>query len=89
MPEWLKRTPPHWLRHFIPLRLLAWLNPHIPWCWVSVVTWKLGYGAMSESWWPKRVCFAAWPERYDYCGKFTAEQEDAVVGTEVIIRFAQ
>ena len=85
VPEWLKRTPPHWMRHFISVRLLWWLDSYIPWCWASVVTWKLGSGAMSDSWWPCRTCFAASPTRYDYCGKFKAEQEDSVVGPEEVV----
>lgn len=87
MPQWLKRTPPNWMRHIAPWGLLVWLDHHLPVCWASVVTWKIGAGAMSDSWWPNRTCFYAEPYRYDYCGKFQPEQEAAVAEPDIMVRF--
>ena len=75
MPKWLKRTPPHCLRHVTPWWLLDWLDKRLPFCWASVVTWKAGSGAMPGGWWPNHACFA--PD--DYCGKFQPEQGEQVV----------
>ena len=87
MPEWLKRTPPPWLRYIVPYRVLAWIDHHFPVCWAKIVCWKQ-FGA-EESWWPSRTCFASWQERYDYCGKFKAAEEDRVVGPDTWITFAE
>ena len=85
-PEWLKRTPPPWLRHVVNYRMLIWLDHHLPVCWANLVIWKQ-FGS-ADSWWPSRTCFVSFPKRHDYCGKFKAEQEDSVVGPDVVIRFA-
>jgi hypothetical protein len=58
------KTPPDWLRYFVPWRVLGWINDHTEVCWANVVMWKL-YGG--HSWWPTRAC---WENGYDYCGKF-------------------
>ena len=74
-PEYLKRSPPPWLRHVTPYWALAWLDHRLPVCWAKLVIWKL-YGS-TESWWPSITCFAAHPERYDYCSKFQDLDEDS------------
>ena len=77
MTPWLKVTPPVWMRHITPWWLLYWLDKRLPTCWTVMVLWKM-YGD-EDSWWPLGKCFAAYSgERYDYCGKFSVNDEETV-----------
>ncbi len=59
--------PPLWLRHFMPWRLLKWIDDRFETCWAGMVMWKYGH---PWSWFPTCSCFEAKPNRYDWCGKY-------------------
>lgn len=61
-------TPPAWMRHIMPWRLLNWIMTHTDVCNTNVVMWKM-YGA-EKSWWPNKLCF----HPHDYCGKFEGKR---------------
>ena len=75
----MRITPPDCLNRVTPWWLLNWINHHTDTCWTLMVMWKM-YGE-EDSWWPTSMCFAATPERYDYCGKFAVEAEERVTSS--------
>ena len=87
--EWLKRTPPAWMRRITTYKVLLWIDHRLPVCWTQLVLWKQ-FGA-TESWWPRRSCFydPKWGDQGCYCEKFQANQEDDVVGPDQYITFRE
>jgi hypothetical protein len=62
-------TPPLFLRHVFPWRLLYYVDRHSNTCLSGFVMWKLGYGGWS--WWPHAGCWdGPLGEEYDYCAKY-------------------
>lgn len=78
----MKYTPPMWLRHIFPWRLLHFIGRHTNVCFIHVAEWKLGDQEPSyENWWPKRSCWDGIPEPFDYCGHYkTGEAFEAATG---------
>lgn len=66
----LDRTPPSWMRHIIPWRVLYWLDKHTDTCWAGMVMWKEDY---EWSWWS-----CSWQDGLgadgDYCGKWRSKE---------------
>lgn len=60
----MRITPPSWVRHFVPWRLLWLIEEHTDVCRPRLVGWKLGH--KTRTWWPSSLCF----RDRDYCQKF-------------------
>lgn len=67
-------TPPSWMRHITPWRVLNFIDRHSHTCWAGMVMWKLGYG---WSWWPCMTCFMGPKDWGDYCGKYNGPDRPA------------
>lgn len=75
----MKYTPPMWLRHVFPWRLLYFVNRHTNTCISGMVMWKQGYEGWQ--WWPRSGCFDGHEVAFDYCARWeTAEQFEADTG---------
>lgn len=71
-------TPPLWLRHVIPWRVLRFYDRHRPTCWSGIAMWKMGYDGWS--WQRQSDCWGGAQGGWDYCGKFETKP-DFIDGT--------
>lgn len=64
-------TPPMWLRHLLPWRVIDFIrrNPRV--CGARIAMWKMGYE--DWPWGISRSCWDGPNGGWDYCGKWETE----------------